>query len=171
MPYDILGLGCVAVDETLTVDQFPAEDSKTRIVSRRTSVGGTTATAILAAAKLGVPCAFAGTLGNDPASLLVLETFQQAGIDTSLIRRHPAARPIRCTILIDRSSGSRTVLYDLEGAAPTPTDWPPEDSIRAARVLLVDQFGTEGNVRAATIAKLANLTTIADLEHNDPRPG
>jgi sugar/nucleoside kinase (ribokinase family) len=170
MSYEILGLGCVAVDETLVVERFPAEDSKIQILSRATSVGGTTTTALLAAAKLGSPCAFAGTLGEDPASLLVLDTFQRAGIDISLIRRDPAARPIRCTILLNRSSGSRTVLYDLEGAVPTPMDWPPEESIRAARLLLVDQFGTAGNVRAAQIARRANLPTIADLEQDDPRP-
>jgi sugar/nucleoside kinase (ribokinase family) len=170
MAHDILGLGCVAVDELLEVEHFPTEDVKAPILSRRVEVGGTTATALLAASKLGIRCAYAGILGDDPESRLVLQTFQQAGIDGSLIRRDPAARPIRCTIFSSRASGSRTVLYDLSGAHPASLDWPTDDAIRAAKLLLVDQFGTEAIIRAARICRAANIPVVADLEQYDPRP-
>ena len=164
MSYDILGLGCVAVDETLVVERFPAEDAKVQVISRSATVGGTTATALLAAAKLGVRCAFVGTLGEDPASRLVLETFQQAGIDTSLIRREAAARPIRCTILISRASGSRTVLYDLQGAVPAVLGWPPADAV--ARPDCSSSISSaEGILPAARFAKSAGVPIVADLEH------
>ena len=165
MPYDILGLGCVAVDESLVLERFPAEDSKARIFSRNSAVGGTTATALLAAAKLGASCAYAGTLGDDVASRLVLAAFQHAGIDSSLIRRDPAARPIRCTIVTSQRTGSRTVLYDLEGAVPAAAGWPPDGAIRAAKLLLVDQFGREGIIPAARLAKAAGIPVVLDLEH------
>jgi sugar/nucleoside kinase (ribokinase family) len=167
MPYDILGLGCVAVDETLTVEQFPAEDSKARIVCRAGAVGGSAGTALLAAAKLGAVCAYAGTLGDDPASQLVVDTFQQAGIGTSLIRREEGARPIRCTIVASQATGSRTVLYDLQGARPAAADWPQGDAIRGAKLLLVDQFGREWIIPAAKIARAAAVPVVLDLEHAD----
>jgi sulfofructose kinase len=165
MPYDILGLGCVAVDESLVLERFPTEDSKSRIIGRSTAVGGTTATALLAAAKLGASCAYAGTLGDDSASRLVLAAFHDAGIDTSLIRRDPAARPIRCTILTSQATGSRTVLYNLDGAVPAAAGWPPEVAIRAAKLLLVDQFGRDGIIPATKVAKAAGFPVVLDLEH------
>jgi sugar/nucleoside kinase (ribokinase family) len=121
----------------------------------------------LAAAKLGASCAYAGTLGDDSASRLVLAAFHDAGIDTALIRRDPPARPIRCTILTSQATGSRTVLYDLEGAVPAASGWPPVVAIRAAKLLLVDQFGREGIIPAAKIAKAARIPVVLDLEHAD----
>ena len=168
--YEILGLGCVAVDTLIHVEQFPAEDSKAPVAEQSSLVGGTTATSLLAAAALGARCAFAGTLGDDPASRLVLNKFRQAGIDTSLVRRDSAARPIRCTVIVSRASGSRTVLYDLAGAVPAAAGWPPENAICAARIVLVDQFGLEGIVPAARIARAAGIPIVAKLEHcDDPK--
>ena len=168
--YEILGLGCVAVDNLIHVEQFPAEDSKVQVAEQASLVGGTTATSLLAAAALGVRCAFAGALGDDPASGLVRETFRQTGIETSLVRRDSAARPIRCTVIVSRASGSRTVLYDLACAVPAAAGWPPDEAIRAARLLLVDQFGLEGILPAARIARSAGVPVVAKLEHcDDPR--
>ena len=163
--YEILGLGCVAVDHLIHVEQFPVEDSKAPVAEQASQLGGTTATSLLAAAALCARCAFAGMLGEDPASRLVLETFRQAGIDTSLVRRDSEARPIRCSVIVSRASGSRTVLYDLAGAIPATAGWPPEEAIRAAKLLLVDQFGLEGIVPAARIARSAGIPVVAKLEH------
>lgn len=168
--YEILGLGCVAVDTLIHVERFPAEDSKAPVAEQSSLVGGTTATSLLAATSLGARCAFAGTLGDDPASLLVLDTFRQASIDASLVRFNSAARPIRCTVIVSRASGSRTVLYDLAGAVSAAAGWPPEVAIRTAKLLLVDQFGLEGIVPAARIARAAGIPVVAKLEHcADPK--
>ena len=42
--------------------------------------------------------------------------------------------------------------------------WPPEDVVRAARVLLVDNCGVEGMIRAARIARDAGIPVVADFE-------
>jgi sulfofructose kinase len=167
--YEILGLGCVAVDTIIHVEQFPAEDSKVQVAEQFSLVGGTTATSLLAAAALGARCAFVGVLGDDPASRLVLESFRQAGIDASLVRCNSAARTIRCTVIVSRNSGARTVLYDLAGAVPAGPGWPSEEAIRAAKLLLVDQFGLEGIVPAARIARGAGIPVVAKLEHGADR--
>src|SRR5262245_38678789 len=124
MSLEILGLGCVALDETLIVDAFPAEDAKTAILERSSSLGGISANALAAAAKLGARTAFAGTLGEDHASRRVLAELTRAGVDISLVRRQADARPIRSTIITSRKTGSRTILYHLAGAAGAATDWP-----------------------------------------------
>ena len=44
--WDVLGLGCVAVDDLLRVPSYPAPDSKVRVSHRERQCGGLTATAL-----------------------------------------------------------------------------------------------------------------------------
>jgi ribokinase/sulfofructose kinase len=61
------------------------------------------------------------------------------------------------------------VLFDLAGTAPAAADWPPEESIRGSRALLLDHYGMEGMLRAARIARSAGIPIVADFEaHQRP---
>jgi sugar/nucleoside kinase (ribokinase family) len=169
-PYDLLGLGCVAVDELLYVARYPRENDKAPIEVRAKSCGGTSANALVAAAKLGVKTAWAGTLGEEEDSRFVEAAFTSAGVDGAWIRHAEAARPIRATIVVNSRRSSRTVFYDLAGATPLDESWPPEEAIAEAKVLLIDQFGVEGMLRAARIAQARRLPIIGDFE-NTGHPG
>jgi sugar/nucleoside kinase (ribokinase family) len=81
-----------------------------------------------------------------------------------------AARPIRSTIIVDRGKQTRTVFYNLEGVVPAQADHPDPSVIRSCRVLYVDQFGIEGMLRAARIAREAGIAVVGDLE-DDSWPG
>src|SRR5436190_4353049 len=153
--WDILGIGCVAVDDLLYVQAYPAPDAKVRVRQRERQCGGLTATALVAAARLGARCAYAGVLGDDELSLFVRATFEREGIDLTWLRTQPAARPIHSTILVDESARSRTVLFDLTGTVGAAVDHPPAEVITTAKVLYVDHYGTEGMTRAAGLARAA----------------
>jgi sulfofructose kinase len=161
---DILGLGCVAVDDLIYVPSYPAPDTKVRIERSERQCGGLTATALVAAARLGARCAYAGTLGNDELSRFVLGRLEEEGIDTTLVRRLPRARPIHSRVIVDESRQTRTILYDLEGAEPAREDWPPEGVVRSSGALFIDHFGAEGMIRAARLARDAGRPVVADLE-------
>src|SRR5436305_4642194 len=142
--YDVLGLGCVAVDDLLYVPAYPPADAKVQVRRRERQCGGLTATALVAAARLGARCAFAGVLGDDPDSRFVLDCLEAEGVDTAHVVRRPDARPIRSTIIVDEARRTRTILYDLGGSTGADPAAPPEDVIRSARVLFVDHYGVEG---------------------------
>jgi sulfofructose kinase len=167
---DILGLGCVAVDDLLYVESYPPADSKARILSRDRQCGGLTATALVAAARQGAQCAYAGMLGEDESSQFVVQRLQQEGIDVRHLRRRADARPIRSVIIVDRDRNTRTIFYDLEGAVPVAPDWPPAELVQSARVLFVDHFGVEGVLRAARLALAAGIPVVADLESSSDAP-
>ena len=170
--YDVLGLGCVAIDDLLYVSAYPAADEKMQVRRRERHCGGLTATAMVAAARLGSRCAYAGVLGDDELSRCVLERFRQEGIETRYVRCRPEARPVHATIIVDQSQNTRTILYDLEGAVGADPDWPEEELIRAAGVLFVDNIGVEGMIRAARLARRAGIPVVADLENGEhPRFG
>ncbi|MGX8681823.1 MAG: PfkB family carbohydrate kinase, partial [Spirochaetales bacterium] len=66
--FQIVGVGYSCVDMICMVDDYPVENSSTHITSRITQGGGASATAIVAASRLGSECAFIGNLGNDMVS-------------------------------------------------------------------------------------------------------
>jgi sugar/nucleoside kinase (ribokinase family) len=165
--YDILGLGCVAIDDLLYVAAYPPADAKVQVRRRERQCGGLTATALVAAARLGSPCVYAGILGEDDLSHFVMERFRQEGIDVAYVRRWANARPIHSVIIVDESRQTRTIFYDLHGAFGAQPDWPDEAVIRSARVLYVDHFGVEGMIRAAQIARDAGIPVVADFEHHE----
>jgi sugar/nucleoside kinase (ribokinase family) len=168
--YDILGLGCVAIDDLLYVAAYPPADGKVQVQRRERQCGGLTATALVAAARLGSQCVYAGILGEDELSRFVMDRLIQEGIDTQLVRWRANARPIHSVVIVDESRGTRTVFYDLQNVYGAQDDWPNESVIHAARVLFVDHFGMEGMIRAARIARAAGIPIVADFE-SDQGPG
>lgn len=168
--FDVLGLGCTAIDDLLTVAVYPPADTKVPILQAERRCGGNTATALLAAARLGARCAFAGTLGDDEYSRFVLDAFQRAGVDTTHHVHRPGARPIRAVIIADRERQTRTIFYDLSDARGADPELPADDVIASTRVLLVDHFGVEGMTRAVRLARAVGIGVVGDLE-NDGGPG
>ena len=171
--YDILGLGCATMDDFLFVREYPPAESKVRVTRRERQGGGLTGTALVAAARLGARCAYAGILGrDDEVSRFLRATFEREGIDA----RHAAVRedasPLHSFNVVDETHETRTCFYYTSGAAGADERAPSEDVIRSAKVLFVDQYGVPGMLRAATVAREAGIEVVADFEHGDvPRFG
>jgi sugar/nucleoside kinase (ribokinase family) len=51
--FDVLALGCVAVDEILYLASYPTPDSKVPVLRGQRNCGGQSANALIAAARLG----------------------------------------------------------------------------------------------------------------------
>jgi len=166
---DILGIGCSAVDDLLFVPAYPAADSKMQVLCRDRHCGGLTATALVAATRLGARCAYAGTLGDDELSGFVEQTLAREGVDLSYLRREPSARPFHSTIIVDQQTGSRTILYSRSGVREADPEWPPPEAISAAKVLFVDHVGVDGMIRAVELAHRQGIPVVADLE-DDSHP-
>ncbi len=170
MTYDVLGLGCATVDDLLYVDQFPAPDVKTRVLRSERQGGGLTATALVAASRLGARCAYAAVLGHDEYSQFVAHNLQRENVDLSHIVWSKGARPIHSTIVVDTQRHTRNIFFEISGAVGAHDELPHEDVIRASHVLFLDHYGTTGGIRAAQIARAASIPVVADLEReNVPR--
>jgi ribokinase len=165
--FDILGLGCVAVDDLLYVAGYPAADGKVQVQGRERQCGGLTATALVAASRLGSRCAYAGVLGPDELSQFALDCLQREAVDVSRVVRRPDARPIHSFVVVDERRHTRTIFFDLHGVQGHDAQSLAPDVVRAARVLFVDQLGVEGMIRAAEIARPAGIPVVADFEIDD----
>jgi sulfofructose kinase len=164
-PLDILGVGSVAVDDLLAVAAYPPADAKARVLRRERQCGGLTGTALVAAARSGARCGYAGVVGTDELSDEIALQFQRVGVDTSWMAREPAARVIYSVIVVDEQHQTRTIFYDLAGAIGMKPLWPPAEVIQAARALYIDHLDAEMMLRAARIARAAGVAVIADFEN------
>jgi len=165
--FDVLGLGCLAVDELLMLPYWPEPDTKLRLTGRDRQGGGLTGNALVAAARYGARCAYAGPLGQDSDSQFIRDLFAREGINLTHSSTLAEARPIRSTILVDQKNRTRTILFDLAGSMGALTDAPDETIILGSKVLFVDHYGIEGMIRAARLARAHGIPVVADLERNE----
>ena len=161
---DILGLGCATVDELLFVDAYPAPDGKVLVSDSQTQGGGLTATALVAASRLGAKCAYGGMLGFDETSRQVARILEAEGVDIGLVSWRDDAAAIRSTIIVDTSAHTRTIFFRKPGRVGAAPDAPAENEIAASRVLLVDHYGGHGNTRAIELARRSSIPVVADFE-------
>jgi sugar/nucleoside kinase (ribokinase family) len=161
---DVLGLGCAAVDDILFVSAYPSGDAKVEVRRRERHCGGLTATALVTAARLGVRCGFAGSLGDDEDSRFVLETLRREGVDLRHRVTRDDAGPVRSIIIVDERTHTRNVFFHAARVRGADPHRPSARVIQSARVLLVDRFGIPGMIRAARLARAAGVAVVADLE-------
>jgi len=166
MAIDVLGLGALAVDELLYVDAYPPAESKVRVRRRERQCGGLCGTALVAAARLGARCAYAGVLGDDELSQYVEGAMAREGIELAHCVRRADARPAHSTIVVDTTQKTRTIFSSVDGAIGADPAGPAAAVIRSAKVLLVDHHGVEGTLRAARIARGAGAAVVADFERD-----
>ena len=162
--FDVLGLGCAAVDDILYVPAYPPADGKVEVRARERHCGGLCATALVAAARLGAKCAFAGSLGDDDGSRFVLDALRREGVDTRHAVRRRAAGPVRSVIVVDERRRTRNIFYHLPAVLGADAKLPAKHVILGSRALLVDRFGIPGMIRASRIARAAGIPVVGDFE-------
>ena len=169
--FDVLGLGAVAVDDFIYVGRYPRLDSKAPVLDRKRNCGGLAATALIAAARLGARCAYAGVLGRDELSAFVLGCLEAEGIDVSHVKQTFSAGPVYSNIVVDQQRGTRNIFHD-ERKAVGPGLHVSGQVISSCRVLLVDNIGVPGMIRAARLARRGGIPVVADFEEEShPRFG
>ncbi len=162
--YDVLGLGAVAVDDLLYVDEFPRPDGKTPVQAQERAGGGLAATALVAAARLGARAGFCAVLDDDELSRFTLAELAREGVDTSPVVRRPGARPIHSVIIVCRHSPERCILFSSAGVQPPTAADLPASLIAACKVLLVDHTVAGAAIHAAGLARAQGVPVVADLE-------
>ena len=162
----ILGVGSVTIDDLLYVEEYPRPESKSRVKESARQLGGLTAAALVAAARLGARCAFAGVLGHDELSELAVSRMAGQGIDLGGVVRRQGARPRHSTIIVDLSRNTRTILVDTAGVDEDPSV-PPDSAVAAAGVLFLDHTHPQRMLRMARAARLAGVPTVADFERDN----
>lgn len=156
------------MDDLVFVERFPSADTKQPAQSIQRHGGGQTATALVAAARQGARAAFCSCLSSrldeDELSRFTIQSLEQEGVDCSPIIPIPGSTPVHSVIIVDSSSGSRTILFDSSGVRePAPDEIDPA-WIAASRLVFFDQNTPRAGLRAARLARSQGIPVVADLE-------
>ena len=165
--WDILGLGIAAVDDLLYVDGYPQPDTKVAVQARQCQGGGLTATALVAASRLGAQAAYGGVLGDDDLSRFTLRELAREGVDCTPVLRTADAGPCYSLVLVDRVTGSRTILYDKARVRSRRPDQVTAELIGRCRLLFVDYTTGHGGLQAARVAHDLGIEVVGDVERLD----
>jgi sugar/nucleoside kinase (ribokinase family) len=166
---DVLSVGLNSIDLLAEVDGFPSPDSKARLLGLSERPGGQAASAAVALARLGLRVAYVGRFGDDRYGALGLESLRAEGIEAGDALTVAGATSQFAVILVDRRTGTRTVLWHRDaGLSMQPSDIPAR-AIADTRVLHVDCHETATVTHAAEEARRVGTRTVIDVER--VRPG
>jgi len=166
--FDVVGIGCCAVD-TLGIYEGPIEeDQKMQVYQTTRQGGGLVATGLVAVARLGGSARYVGKVGDDDHGQFIIREFKTEGVDASCIRIQPGASAIRTIGVINPSKGYRTLFYCLDDAPLVdPAEMNRED-VLAGKVIFVDGFQLKAAIQAARWGREAGRLVLMDAELTDP---
>ena len=108
-PVNILGVGHVALDHQFSISAFPARPTKTAAHGYRSGVGGMTANACVAAARLGARVRIASPVGDDASAPFIEAYFRQEGVDPGGLVRVAGAHSSVAAVIVD-AQGERLIV-------------------------------------------------------------
>jgi ribokinase len=135
---EVAGLGALNMDHVFRVERILA-DGEAVVNDALSSPGGSAANTIYGLARLGVPAGFVGAIGDDAEGRLMLQDFEQVGVDVAHIRVKPGNRTGSALCLSD-SLGRRS-LYVVPGANDRLTaDDIDLDYVNQVKILHISSF-------------------------------
>ncbi|MBS3761920.1 MAG: hypothetical protein KGZ25_01330 [Planctomycetes bacterium] len=168
--YDVIGIGCCALDIVLEAHRLPAPDEKLKAEQIRLQGGGLVATALVAVSRLGGCAAWIGSLGTEPLGEIALRQLSEDGVDCSHVRRVGGQSVLTAAVIADSSSGCRSILWTDQTQPQTlPSQITPE-IIGDTKVLHIDNFQPEAALKAARIARDLGRPVTVDLEPGGESP-
>lgn len=159
------GFGVNAVDHLLVVPEYPAHDTKTRLVQYQQGAGGQTASAIVALQRLGMRSAYAGRFGTDAEGRLGLQSLKDEGIDVEFAEVIEGARTQIGYIIIEAERGERTVLWDRDERLAYAAQDAPVEFAGKARVIHIDSHDPLACASMAKAARAAGTIVSADIDN------
>lgn len=167
-PFDAVGFGLNAVDHLIVVPEYPAFDTKMRLIEHKQSAGGQTASAMVSMQRLGFTTAYAGRFGSDPEGRFGLATLKDEGVDVEFAEVVEGATNQIAFITIDARNGERTIVWDRDDRlAYSPEDAPVEFG-STGRVLHVDAHDPPACSRVAQAAREGGTIISADIDNVYP---
>lgn len=134
----VIGIGSSVYDVLMALNQFPTEDTKIEGAETIVQGGGPCATALVAAAKLGVPSAYMGTIGDDSFGRFMLGDLERWGVSTRYVRRIADQVSFHAVVLLNRQNGSRTCVWNRGTVEPPRESDVDLDALQHAKVLHLD---------------------------------
>ena len=162
--FDVVGVGLNATDTLLIVPKFPAYAGKAPFIEEIVSPGGQMASALVACRRLGLRTKYIGVIGDDERGRIQRESLLGTGINLDHVQFRANCPNQSAYIIIDRSTGERTVLWHHSDCLRIDPEQIAPEQITCGRLLHIDGHDTAAVARAAAIARRHGIPVTVDVD-------
>ncbi len=162
--FDVVGVGLNATDTLLIVPNFPAYAGKVPFQEEMICPGGQMASALVACAHLGLRAKYIGAIGDDERGRIQQESLRGTGINLDHVQLRKGCPNQSAYIIIDRSTGERTVLWHRSDCLRIDPEQITPEQITCGRLLHIDGHDTPAVARAAAIARAHGVPVTVDVD-------
>jgi sugar/nucleoside kinase (ribokinase family) len=163
--FDAVGFGLNAVDHLIVVPEYPAFDTKVRLLEHKQTTGGQAATTMVALQRLGLNTAYAGRFGSDGEGQFGFESLKSEGVNHEFAEVVAGARNQLAFIIVDGRSGERTIIWDRDERLSYRAEEAPIALASRGRVLHLDAHDPPAGARMAQAARAAGTIVTADVDN------
>jgi aminoimidazole riboside kinase len=166
----VLGIGDAMVDLFTRASQLPPRGGNIWSSAVELHSGGTTANVASNLAKLGIPSAFAGFVGDDPYGSYLIDEFKKVQVDTSMVEVKKGTYTGIVLAIID-DQGERTFIACAKGAAHVFLSPEYANSLVLEPDLVVHSSGVclgEEPARTGLLVTLKNVHENGNVLYFDP---
>ena len=167
-PFDVVGMGLNSVDFLCLVPEFPTPNSKMQMRQFSKQGGGQVATAMVALSRWGVKTKYVGKVGNDELGQFSLHSIRQKGVDISSVMTEPHATNQFAMIIVDGSTGERTILWSRDDRLMYREGELRKDEVSFGKILHLDGHDIHAALQCTRWAKQEGITTVIDLDKVEP---
>ena len=167
-PFQVIGLGLNAVDWIHVLPRYPAHGGKVQIENIYKRGGGQVATACALCARYGLKVKYVGRVGDDEIGEFSLGDLQSEPMDVSCVDRVSGASSQFATILVDRPTGERTILWDRDSRLFYQDGELDRDWLVDGQLLHLDGHDQAASIQAARWAQESGMQVSLDIDKVQP---
>ncbi|HPT28668.1 MAG TPA: carbohydrate kinase family protein, partial [Bryobacteraceae bacterium] len=140
--FDVVGVGLNATDTMIVIPRMPAYGGKVPFLGDVLSPGGQVASAIVCCSMLGLKSKYIGTIGDDERGEIQMQSLLGTGVNLDHVQRRKGCPNQSAYILIDQTTGERTVFWSRPDGLKIDPNEITEDQITCANLLHIDGHDT-----------------------------
>jgi sulfofructose kinase len=162
--YDAIGFGTNAVDHLIRVPKFPEFGTKVELNEYSVTAGGEVASTLVGLSRLGARTAYAGRFGSDREGEIGLASLEQEGVNTEHADVVKGARTQVAFILVDESTGERTIVWHRDEKLAYASQDAPIQAAGRGRLIHVTAHDVGACIRMAMVARRASAVVSLDID-------
>ena len=167
-PFEVVGMGLNSVDFLCVVPEFPGPNSKIQMLQFSKQGGGQVATAMVALSRWAVKTKYIGKVGEDELGEFSLNSIRQEGVEVSSVIIEPHATNQFAMIIVDGSTGERTILWNRDERLMYREGELRKDELCSGKILHLDGHDIHAALQCARWAKEERIPTVIDLDKVEP---
>lgn len=166
-PPKILCAGITTFDNIFRVDEIPTHGTKIRATGLVRTIGGMSANAAIAVARLGGQASLWTRIGDDQEGARVRDDLREEGVDTRHVASLPGAATPVAAILID-AAGERLACPYFDPALGDDATWLPLARIGDYDLVMADVRWPTVAAAVLGAARAAGVPTLLDADIAPP---